>query len=437
MSRPQSLPDFSDLMDPSMPLFEPNRQPRRQTSPERATLMGRAAGRRKQPSMSLAAGLIMNSEGPNGPLKSPRKKTTENGSPKMERSVKEEETEGGGTLFYAYALKSDYANSPPSILTFASAAICTKWWNLVQREYSSASRPSPQLFVLKSEDLSNIDDDSKFANLRNLWFCTAQDNTDGPTSIIPLQSIDGTPVGSAFASQVSAEKSAASNDAIDALTAKLDKLATIVVDNAEHINALSVAQSAGLQRMQQFNESTSTQIKSLADTQAKLQQLVDKNASHYIALSNSTFRNQDQIKDTFTSATTQIKNLVGNQSQMVKTCGEMMRSIESLSTSVTHLDTSVQRNQSCEFISEDMFSAMAKRIAPPPRKLNKRIKGVWYEYDPEFTTVRREIETPAVPSTPKTPKKLNASLTDTPAKRPGTPRKLTGADTPVKTPKKA
>lgn len=328
--------------------------------------------------------------------------------------------------------QSDDASSPPSILTFASAAICTQWWAIVQREYPSVSRPSPQLFVLKSEDLSKMQDDKKLSELRNLWFCTTQDKTSSSTSIIPLQSTDGRPLGSPIALQPPFATSP-SNDAIDALTAKLDKLATIVSNNAEQIHALSVAQSAGLQRMQQFNESNTTQIQALADTQAKLQRLVEGNASHYIALSNSTFRSQEQIKDTFAAATTQIKNLVGNQAQMAKTCGDMMRSVESLSTSVTRLDTSVQRNSIPEFISDDMFSAMAKRIAPPPRKLNKRIRGVWYEYDPSYVPTKRE-EAHAAASGPR---KLNAGNAgaETVKKRPGTPRKLTGVET-AKTPKK-
>jgi hypothetical protein len=60
---------------------------------------------------------------------------------------------------------------------------------------------------------------------------------------------------------------------------------------------------------------------------------------------------------------------------------------------------------------------MATRINPPPRKLNKRIKGVWYEYDhtvdgsspgsPE--SPRRTITNADTPKTPSTPRKLNAA----------------------------
>jgi hypothetical protein len=102
MSRPQSMPDFSALMDSSRSLFEQTTSSnfekrihsRRQTSPER-----RAQQTRKKPSISLAAGLMMNTDTPlaTGYL-SPRKRSESR--PAEDRKAEVDESD---TLFYAYA----------------------------------------------------------------------------------------------------------------------------------------------------------------------------------------------------------------------------------------------------------------------------------------------------------------------------------------------
>lgn len=93
------MPDFTALMDASTTLFEKRIHNRRQTSPERKTHL------RKNPSISLAAGLIMNTESPKGmgPPRSPRKQIRD----QMVERAKEEYDEGG-SLFYAYALRVCY-----------------------------------------------------------------------------------------------------------------------------------------------------------------------------------------------------------------------------------------------------------------------------------------------------------------------------------------
>lgn len=196
--------------------------------------------------------------------------------------------------------------------------------------------------------------------------------------------------------------------AIDALSEKLDRLAGVVEVTAEQIHALSVAQSAGLQTMQEINESNSTQIMAIADAQIKLQALVDQNASHYIALSNTSFQSQEKIKEIMKTTATQIQSLSKNHAQLVNTCDGMMRGIDSMSDSVSQLSLNVSMsdtasNQSTP--SAATFSAMANRISPPPRKLNRRIKGVWYEYD-------------TMTSTPTASPKRSVNFVDTPPKSP-------------------
>lgn len=110
MSRPQSMPDFAALMESSMSqaVFESSSSniekrihSRRQTSPER-----KPQNMRKKPSISLAAGLMMNTDTPpaTGSL-SPRKRSQSR--PALDKRVEMEE---GGNLFYAYALRVSNAN---------------------------------------------------------------------------------------------------------------------------------------------------------------------------------------------------------------------------------------------------------------------------------------------------------------------------------------
>jgi hypothetical protein len=99
------MPDFATLMESSMSqtVFESSSSniekrihSRRQTSPER-----KPQHMRKKPSISLAAGLMMNTDTPpaTGSL-SPRKRSQSR--PAQDKKVEMEE---GGNLFYAYALR--------------------------------------------------------------------------------------------------------------------------------------------------------------------------------------------------------------------------------------------------------------------------------------------------------------------------------------------
>ncbi|XPS95775.1 hypothetical protein M3J09_005057 [Ascochyta lentis] len=427
-NRPKSMPDFSALMDASMPLFESKTNARRSTSPERRSPertspeRGERAARhsRKKPSMSLAQGLIINGE--LHPPKSPYRQTHSRGS---DDGVLNGADNGEESLFYAYALKSDYANSPPYLLTFATSDVCAQWWTLVQRSYPDSTRPGAQLFVLKTDDMQAIQDDPKFLELRNKWFFTSQDRSNCATPVIPLQGATGHLVAHAHLPQPlpAAEKPAST--AVDSLAEKLERLSSVVESSAEHIHALSVAQSAGLQRMQEINESNSTQIKALAESQAKLQSLIDQNASHYIALSNTSFESHEQVKHVLQATTAQIQSLSGSQAQLAQTCKAMMRSIESLGTSVEHMSIATPPPpppasdvSSVHSTSPPSFSsAMANRISPAPRKLNRRIRGVWYEYDnnaaptvhgaPRKLAPAPNLSTPPkTPTTPRTPRKL-------------------------------
>jgi hypothetical protein len=272
-----------------------------------------------------------------------------------------------------------------------------------------------------------IQDDQKFFELRNKWFYTSQDRSNCATPVIPLQGATGHLVARAPLSQPEPSVQKPAKSTVDSLAEKLERLSSVVESSAEHIHALSVAQSAGLQRMQEINESNSTQIKALAESQAKLQALVDQNASHYIALSNTSFKSHEQVKDILQTTTAQIQSLSGSQAQLAQTCKAMMRSIESLGTSVGHISATPPPALPSAAASEvstiqstpppSVSSAMANRISPAPRKLNRRIRGVWYEYDdsneprvhgaPRKLAPAPSLGAEKLPTTPpRTPRKL-------------------------------
>ncbi|KAL6161653.1 hypothetical protein ACJQWK_08191 [Exserohilum turcicum] len=416
MSRPQSMPDFTALMDSTKSLFEATTtsnfekriHSRRTTSPDRRSHHGR-----KRPSLSLAAGLMMNTESPllTGTM-SPRKRS--GNYPAEDKGLDVDE---GGTLFYAYALRSDCPSSPPYILTFASAAVCSQWWSLVQQHYPSCARPSPQFLVMRSEDMELIKDDLKFFELRNRWFHTSQDSPACPPIVLPLQYANGMP---AIAPPSAEEKT--STSAIESLTESLKRLTSVVESNADQVHALSVAQSMGLQAMQEINETNSIQIKAISESQAKLQALVDQNASHYIALANSNFKTQEQsrlsqertltaqeqTRDILETTAAQLQTLSKNQAELSQTCHGMMHSIDLLSHGTAAGISDTASNHSTSSISA---STIASRISPGPRKLNKKIKGVWYEYD----------SGPLVPAgAPR--KRADSVNTSTPPKSPAAPK---------------
>jgi len=296
-------------------------------------------------------------------------------------------------------------------LTFASASICEQWWSLVQREYPESTRAGPQLFILKGDDMQEqIQDNPRFFDLRNKWFYAES------TGVIPLQDYKGHPVTTPVApAPTDQQKEEPFN--MTALSAALDSMNAMISENSAQIRALSVAQSEGLQRMQEINESNSGQIKTLADSQAKLQNIVDQNASHYIALSNSSFKNEEQVKTVLQSNAEQITGLAEGQMQLSRTCEAMIRSIESLGHTVGQVSDSMSNmNSTLSDTASNAsmggpFGPVGTHILPPPRKLNRKIKGVWYEYDG---------------ATPLSPPRKSVAALDTPPKSPLSNRSTRG-----------
>jgi predicted RNase H-like nuclease (RuvC/YqgF family) len=204
---------------------------------------------------------------------------------------------------------------------------------------------------------------------------------------------------------------------MDSLAESLARLAGVVESNAEQVHALSVAQSAGLQAMQEICESNGTQIKALSDSHIRLQALVDQNASHYIALSNQSFQSQEQSRqaqeqtrtsqeqttDILKTTMSQLQALSKNQRQLSQSCDAMMRSIETIGNSMSHFTSHALSDTAS---NQTLSAGFASNMSPAPRKLNRRVKGVWYEYDSAPSpsgTPRRRIDAANVDTPPKSP----------------------------------
>lgn len=247
-----------------------------------------------------------------------------------------------------------------------------------------------------------IEDNPRFFDLRNKWFYTP---SDGATAPIPLQDYRGNPV--AAPPPPKEEKPETEGFDMSSLQATLDKMTAMITENTNSIRALSVAQSTGLQTMQEINESTSGQIKTLADNQAALQAIVAQNASHYIALSNSSFNAQTSMHTILQSNAAQIASLAEGQERLAQTCEGMMRSVErsveKVGEAMVTIGSDSASNSSALRETEKTIGTIVNRISPAPRKLNRRIKGVWYEYDDGpggnvGMSTRKGLETP--PTTP-------------------------------------
>lgn len=255
-----------------------------------------------------------------------------------------------------------------------------------------------------------IQDNPKFYDLRNSWFYTP---SEGSTAPIPLQDYRGNPVSAPEPPKPEKQDTETSGVDMKGLEATLERMAAMITENTESIRALSVAQSTGLQTMQEINESTSTQIKALADNQASLQSLVSQNASHYIALSNSSFNAQSSMQSILQSNAEQLASLADGQKKLVDTCAGMMRSVEQVGEAMKEVGSDSASNATVMKETERSLGQIVNRIQPPPRKLNRRIKGVWYEYDDAQGGTGNEKENFKGMMSPK-----KSTMLDTPPKSP-------------------
>lgn len=94
-------------------------------------------------------------------------------------------------------LKSRY------LLTFASATVANEWWLHVQHNFPDSSRPGPQLFSFKTDDLlAKAWRHPALEHLKSKWMYIAFSDATGDVGgaaqgVIPIQDADGNMLGSA------------------------------------------------------------------------------------------------------------------------------------------------------------------------------------------------------------------------------------------------
>ncbi|KAF2748266.1 hypothetical protein M011DRAFT_466679 [Sporormia fimetaria CBS 119925] len=406
MSRPKSMSDFQSLFDASYPPLA--------TIPERERP-------RKRASISLATGLKMLSSETQSPKSMEPVSRATNGVNGVSENASYSDS-----LFYAYAQRvralslslhhliypkqKDYAQTLPYIICFSSASVANQWWTMVEKEYPGSERPGPQLFLLKGHDMpSEIQDNIRFHSFRNKWFLM-NDGTEGSTSVIPIQDAKGWPVALSTPQPpppvaTTAAPTASENPtspSLSNLQSTLTQTSTLLNETTTQIHALSTAQTSGLSHMQDIAETNSSQIKSLTTSLQTLQSLVAQNTTQHLALTNASFTAQEQLKTSMQENALQIKALADAQREIVGMFRKVAEGVQSGGSGTAGAMGVQQRAWDEGSIGKGQVGQV---LSPPPRKLNRRVKSVWYEYDGVVTPagtprrgtmglLQREVATP-------------------------------------------
>lgn len=185
-------------------------------------------------------------------------------------------------LVQADDLKSRY------LLTFASAAIANEWWELIQANFpADSSRPGPQLFSFKQDDLlAKAWKHPAFDHLRTKWmFIQFGDvgNVGGAAQgIIPVQDVDGNMLGGSAGAaaaaathgelgQVKKEARSVRNE-LSVLEEHFEKMMGAVERNTEAVASLADRRTNGEGGESRENDGTNG-VESSADSQFDLSEL--------------------------------------------------------------------------------------------------------------------------------------------------------------------
>ncbi len=135
------------------------------------------------------------------------------------------------------------------MLTFASAYVANEWWLLVEKNFPDSSRPGPQLFQFKTDDLlAKAWRHPSFAHLKSKWmyisFSDAGDGFGGAAQgIIPVQDADGNMLGgsapaSPLAKEMKRETREVKNEVVK-LEEHFEKMMAAVERNTEKVAELA------------------------------------------------------------------------------------------------------------------------------------------------------------------------------------------------------
>lgn len=289
--------------------------------------------------------------------------------------------EDSGNLFYAYArkvgcrtkrgrmedlrytqgddLKSRY------LLTFASATIANEWWLHVQHHFPDSTRPGPQLFSFKTEDLlAKAWKHPSLEHLKSKWMYIAFSDATGDVGgaaqgIIPIQDAEGHMLGSSagresgVAGELKKEAKEVKNDvhrleehfekmmeAVEKNTHKVAELAGVqhTSDNADYIGAPKISTDSGI---------TYFDMDVLSGHFGRMNELLAKNNEHIDGLVRKHDEHEQQLRGTIQIlASTQKNESMGLQHL------------------TTHLDRMQQMMESSITERADSAKDLAVRTAP-------------------------------------------------------------------------
>lgn len=177
--------------------------------------------------------------------------------------------EGEGNLFYAYARKVCHRGptllkpwlitplqgddlSSRYLLTFASASVANEWYSLIKSHFPSTTRPGPQLFSFKTDDLlPKAWRHPAFEHLQSKWMYISFSETSSESiggaaqGIIPVQDVHGNMLGGAASPSSSPEIGKARkevrdmNEGVGRLEEHFEKMMEAVERNTEGVRKLA------------------------------------------------------------------------------------------------------------------------------------------------------------------------------------------------------
>ena len=216
-------------------------------------------------------------------------------------------------------LKSRY------LLTFASAAIANEWWLHLQTHFPDASRPGPQLFSFKTDDLlSKAWKHPSFAHLKSKWMYISFSDTPGDglggaaQGIIPVQDAQGNLLGgSAPASpevrEAKREAKGMRNE-VHRLEEHFERMMEAVQKTTDKVSELVERQSGSL------SEDGTTKVGSessaggcfdmdvLSTHFGRMNELLARNSEHVEDLAKKHYENEQKLRQTMEAVVSKQQN---------------------------------------------------------------------------------------------------------------------------------
>lgn len=212
------------------------------------------------------------------------------------------------------------------LLTFASAATANEWWLLIQTNFPDVSRPGPQLFSFKTDDLlTRAWRHPSFAHLKTKWMYISFSDAPGDglggaaQGIIPVQDEHGNMLGGGapaspqFARELRSEARSVKTEvqrleeyfgkmtaAVERNTEKVAELAEkrrVRTSHDETLDALSLRSGSG--------DSANVDMGVLSGQFVRMNDLLAKNSQHVEQLAKQHYEHERKLSQTMNTLVSQ------------------------------------------------------------------------------------------------------------------------------------